>query len=475
MRTNRLIFSLIPLLLLLAPIAGLAKNLDLSTVPQRQGVELTIYNSEDLTLVRERRSVGFRKGVNPLQFSWSGTLIDPTSVELSFGDAEGKLRVLDTTFPHDKPQMLYWNVAADEAVSATVEISYFTSGIHWSADYVAIADREESNLDLDGFVKIDNRSGEEYQQASVRLVVGEINLVQKIAELARIAPQQVNELKEEEFRQLRHRAARKAMAPAPMAMMELSAGDGVGMAQSQPKEVAKEGLGEYFIYTIEGRETIPDGWSKRLRSFQAKAAPMETVYRYRQPQYGDRLTRLYLLDNAKESNLGETPIPNGKVSILRRDDAGGLIYLAEQQIKYVPIGDELELELGENPEVIFELVPKRVYRDNIWMRMHKANIYKRVDDGHIQVDHRARVEGWDEHTLYEQRIRNYTDKPIRVEIRRAFDGDVTFKSDLKAKAHDYRTVEFEAEVDAGERAALEYQLIVANGYNAKQNRVEIVR
>ena len=41
-------------------------------------VQLTIYNSEDLTLVRETRTVTFKKGVNPLQFSWANTLIDPT-------------------------------------------------------------------------------------------------------------------------------------------------------------------------------------------------------------------------------------------------------------------------------------------------------------------------------------------------------------------------------------------------------------
>ena len=31
-----------------------AKNIDLSTVPDRHKVQLTIYNSEDLTLVRRR-------------------------------------------------------------------------------------------------------------------------------------------------------------------------------------------------------------------------------------------------------------------------------------------------------------------------------------------------------------------------------------------------------------------------------------
>ena len=50
------------LLLLTAPWVA-AKNLDLSTVPERGSVELTIYNSEDLTLVRESRTLGFKKGI----------------------------------------------------------------------------------------------------------------------------------------------------------------------------------------------------------------------------------------------------------------------------------------------------------------------------------------------------------------------------------------------------------------------------
>src|ERR1043165_6095066 len=82
-----------------------AKNVDLSTVPKRDTVSLTIYNSEDLTLVRETRTVTFKKGINPLQFSWANTLIDPTSVEIRFPKSAKDLELLDTTFRHDKPQM----------------------------------------------------------------------------------------------------------------------------------------------------------------------------------------------------------------------------------------------------------------------------------------------------------------------------------------------------------------------------------
>ena len=99
--------------------------------------------------------------------------------------------MLDTTFPHDKPQMLYWNVSSEVDGQATIQITYFTSGISWTADYIAIAAADESTMDVEGFVRVSNQSGEEYQDAQIRLVVGTINLVEKIAELAQIKEEEV--------------------------------------------------------------------------------------------------------------------------------------------------------------------------------------------------------------------------------------------------------------------------------------------
>src|SRR5919106_800533 len=139
-----------------------AENVDLSTVPARNTVQLTIYNSEDITLVRETRKVSFKQGVNPLQFSWANTLIDPTSVELKFLTQSDKLDVVDTTFPHAKPQMLYWNVQSEIDGEVKVQITYFTSGITLSADYLCIADKDEKEMSFEGFVRVFNSSGEEY-------------------------------------------------------------------------------------------------------------------------------------------------------------------------------------------------------------------------------------------------------------------------------------------------------------------------
>src|SRR4051794_19982854 len=152
-------FPLTIVALLVLTGAALGRNVDLSTVPKRDTIQLTIYNSEDLTLVRETRKVTFKKGINPLQFSWANTLIDPTSVEMKFLSSADKLEVMDTTFPQDKPQMLYWNVQSDFDGEATIEITYFTSGITWSADYVCKADKEEGRIAMEGFVRVTNNSG----------------------------------------------------------------------------------------------------------------------------------------------------------------------------------------------------------------------------------------------------------------------------------------------------------------------------
>ena len=79
--------------------------------------------------------------------------------------------------------MLYWNVQSDIDGAATIEITYFTSGISWSADYVLVANQNESHVGFEGFVRVHNNSGEEYEDAQVRLVVGKINLVEKIAQV----------------------------------------------------------------------------------------------------------------------------------------------------------------------------------------------------------------------------------------------------------------------------------------------------
>ncbi|BBO30578.1 hypothetical protein PLANPX_0190 [Lacipirellula parvula] len=455
---------------------SLAQNIDLSTVPSRDSVQLTIYNSEDITLVRETRVISFKKGLNPLQFSWANTLIDPSSVELTILQPADKLELLDTTFPHDKPQMLYWNVQSEFDGEATVQITYFTSGITWSADYVAIADGDEATLDLEGFVRITNNSGEEYENAQVRLVVGTINLVEKIAQLAQIPASEVSEMEDLARRELKSQATREFFAKADKLAYDAATPTLAGMGGgelAEAKQIVKEGLSEYFIYTVEGTETIPNGWSKRLHSFEANDAPLKIEYRYRPREYGDQLVRMYLLANDEESHLGTTPLPDGVVRVFRNNGRDGLSYLAQQTVKYIPIGDKIELNLGVDPEVVFELVKKGVSREKIWTQIHNTNTFKLVGDDARREEENASVVGWADRTEYEQRIRNYTAKPIDVEIRRTYDGHIAFISGLEPKLHDYQTVELKTQVKPGEKETLDFTIVQQQGTNVKQNNVTL--
>ena len=74
-------------------------------------------------------------------------------------------------------------------------------------------------------------------------------------------------------------------------------------------QIVKEGLSEYFIFTVEGRQTVKTGWSQRMVSFRAKDVPFEVLYRYRPHQYGDRPVRFFILANDKEHKMGDRPCP----------------------------------------------------------------------------------------------------------------------------------------------------------------------
>jgi len=135
-------------------------------------------------------------------------------------------------------------------------------------------------------------------------VVGKINLVEKIAELARIPMQEVDKLEDGVRRELRDTAAKDAMSRP----MPLAAEAPAGAPPPAPKEIIKEGLSEYFIFTIEGTETIPNGCRSDCGAWKRWKFLQDSVSL---PRAGIRpqLVRMYLLKNDKDSKLGTTPLP----------------------------------------------------------------------------------------------------------------------------------------------------------------------
>ena len=116
------------------------------------------------------------------------------------------------------------------------------------------------------------------------------------------------------------------------------------------KEIFKEGLSEYFIYAIEGTETIPNGWSKRMRSFKGNGVPAQNPIPLSPPRVRRPARAVVPDDEQHRSKLGTTPLPDGIVRVFRHNGRDGLSYLTQQSIKYIPIGDKIELNLGPDPK-----------------------------------------------------------------------------------------------------------------------------
>src|SRR5258706_7900572 len=146
-------------LLTLLTLPSAKARINVVTLPGRDSVQLTIYNSVDLTLVKETRVLTFRKGLNRLEFSWANTLIDPTSVEFRALSHADQVEVLDVSFPPRVSNTLEWRLQSEFAGEVEVEIRYFTSGIGWSAGYVAEASATEKLMGLAGYVRVNNHSG----------------------------------------------------------------------------------------------------------------------------------------------------------------------------------------------------------------------------------------------------------------------------------------------------------------------------
>ncbi len=393
---KRILFVLIAIV----AIAGVAQaKVDLVTLPSRQTVQITIYNSADLTLVRESRALTLKNGENKLQFSWAGTLIDPTSLDLLPKADADKIDVADLSYPPRVTNLGLWNIESGVSGKVPVEISYLTSGLSWRAFYMGTLAGDEKTMRLQGYVVVTNNSGEDYENAQTRLIVGKVHLIDEIAELARRQypygrPGQVG----------RPQSMPAPSVPSPLRRAKEEVETRLEAFAYAPKEIAKEGLSEYFLYTIEGTETIPTGWSKRLPSFNVDSVPVVNLYKYEEQRYGPSVVRFLSFKNDEEHKLGATPIPGGMLKVYRDAGEGGhLSYTGQSSFKYIPVNEDVELNLGPVANVVVE--PKQ-------MNFETEN---------YRFDRHGNVSGWDEVRTFKIEVKNTRDIDVKVEIKRNFD------------------------------------------------------
>ena len=418
-------------------------RINVTTLPGRDSVQLTIYNSADLTLVKETRLLTLRKGLNRLEFSWVNTLIDPTSVEFRALTHSDEIEVLDVAFPPRVTNTLEWHIHSEFAGEVQVEIRYFTSGISWNADYVLVANPKEKLAELAGNVRITNNSGEDFDNAQVQLIVGVIHLVEEVADLARRG---------------RPEGTPTTLAlsmPASPGRMERGREKAYGGfmnaetdAINRPREIIKEGISEYFLYTVEGRDTIPNGWSKRLPSFKAKAVPITSYYKSERERWGNRVVRFYRFTNDKTSHLGDEPLPNGNVEAFRVADSDSLYsFVGRTSAKYIPIGEQVELELGDDLEVMVKPT---------LMNWEKYD---------LRFDNNGNVAGWTIRETWQIELQNSKDIEVAVDIRRNFSGDWSLLTDANYEKIDATKIKFLTPLKPREKQTLAYELTTRYGLN----------
>ncbi len=398
------------------------------SMSERTKVDLTIYN-QNLSLIREERTIPFTKGLGTVVIpdipaTIDGTslhflsLTDPMSVrvleqnyqydlvsrekileryigqEIEFGGVKGKLLAAGSrsyvgdrasiglvaeingkiqfdppgqiTLPKLpdglilKPQ-LQWLVECTRPGEHKTEISYLAGQLSWSANYVALLDKDDARLDLTGWVTLTNNSGTSFRDAGLKLVAGDVNLVRQ------------------QFDNLRM-AGKMAMNEAAM-----------------PPQFAQSELFEYKLYTLQRHTDLATNETKQIELVSGKdvTAKKQFIYdgladswrswynnvSYRNQQsFGEqsntKVGTYVTFRNAKASGLG-IPLPKGTIRVYKRDDDGKEQFIGEDQIDHTPKDEEVRLYLGN----AFDLVGERAqtdFRSSVDRRMVEETITIKV-------------------------------------------------------------------------------------------------
>ncbi len=281
---------------------------------------------------------------------YSGTLLSATDNVILQGE-DGQVTLLsqdsirNINFPalpeglRTKPSLV-WQIDAQQGGDHDTQVTYITNGINWQADYVMLLNEANTAFDLDGWVTLDNRSGANYQDARLKLVAGDVNVV-----------------REEVFaRDMAMMEAMPAAAPTPA--------------------VEQREFFEYHLYEVQRPVTVKDQQTKQIEFVQGADVPVTKFYvydggtmtyfpgaRYEDPSYGayagnTDVTVMLEFRTDEESNL-ETQLPAGRIRIYQEDVDGSPLLVGEDRIDHTPKDETVRLTVGN----AFDIKGERVQTD----------------------------------------------------------------------------------------------------------------
>jgi len=168
MKTSILILTLA---VLAAVVPAAVARTKLVALPEREATIIRLDNPA-ATLIEEERVLTLQKGLNKVDFSWKAVSIDADSIRLTVLDHPDGVKLLNVSYPPGEPALV-WEIASDGDYAETVRISYLLSNIDRLVTYKAVADKDETQLDLKSYLVLRNFSGEDFDLARVLLDYGE--------------------------------------------------------------------------------------------------------------------------------------------------------------------------------------------------------------------------------------------------------------------------------------------------------------
>jgi len=227
-----------------------------------------------------------------------------------------------------KPTLL-WELWAKDGGTHNVELSYITGGMKWEANYNAVFPEKGQELDLIGWITLDNRSGKDFKNASVKLMAGDVHRVQ-------------------EMRQQYYYPMAKA------GREELAA----------PPSVTEKAFEEFHLYNLNRKTDVRDNEIKQVEFIRAVRVPSEKIYVYDPANawrysYGageeseKKVWVMIEFQNIEKDHLGMA-LPKGKIKVYRKDEDGRNEFIGEDRIDHTPKDEEVRLYIGNAFDIVGE-------------------------------------------------------------------------------------------------------------------------
>ncbi|MDJ0657010.1 MAG: hypothetical protein QNJ40_22810 [Xanthomonadales bacterium] len=311
---------------------------------------------------------------------------------------------------------LDWSVNADRGGDHDIQVSYETRGMTWWADYNLTLDESRGcKLDVNPWVTIVNQSGGSFEEATLKLIAGDVN-----------------------------RAPQASLLPrSRVGVMETAMMDSAGFAE--------ESFFEYHLYTLGRPATLRDRSIKQLELFPAalgvscdKTLVFDAGYRT-WGRYGQPLTstqspfpptsdvKVFLqFENDRDNGLG-MPLPAGRLRVSQvNPNDGNLEFIGEDIIDHTPRNERISAKLGN----AFDVVGERKQANFRW----------------------DRNDSWMEETI-EVKIRNQKEEPVTVSV---WESLIRWSNwQIQNNSHDFEkrdasSISFELTIDPEQEEVLTY-------------------